>query len=457
MSNIVVMGIFSIVAITIVLLMSKFERRKMLIIMLGATLSVVLAWLLFLPEFGYSQMFDFHIITHQYISWDILLIVFGMSLLVATLETTGVFDWITLKVIKFSVKVSRGQFTQIPTALLLLTFLLTFFMSAILDNVTAILLISSITVSTCRGLRINPKPLILGQIFATTLAGISTLISSLPAIMIGDAAGLTFFDFIFINTLFLLIAVPLSLVYFFRVFKNDLIPSEEDILDITFLLELDEWSVVENKRKFNFSIIILLLTVIGFVIAEQVHIPIGWVAIIGGVAALVFTKTNVDIILPEMHWDTMIFFIALFVLVGTLNTSGVLLVIAEVIIGFAQDNILFIVIELLFGAAMLDAIVANIPLTAALLPVVSNLTTSQPPEFSNLLWMILLYATAFGSAFTPIGSVTSVIGVKILKEEEYPVSFVAFGKLMAPLAVILLILGFGYLLGLQIIGYLPLF
>ncbi|MFX1250286.1 MAG: SLC13 family permease [Promethearchaeota archaeon] len=461
MSNIVIMGLFSVVAVVTVLLLSKFENRKMTIIMAGATISVMLGWIFFREEFGFIEISEpevfFHTITAEYIRWEVIFIVFGMSLLVATLEATGAFDWMALKVIKFSVRFSKKQASQIPTALLILTFLLTFFMSAILDNVTAILLISSITLSTCRGLHINPKPLILTQVFATILAGISTLISSLPSIMIGSEAGLTFFDFVFINTVFLIIVVPLSLFYFLKVFKEELTPADESLLDINFLEQLDEWSVVENRQQFYISLGILILTVAGFVIADQFQVPIGWVAIAGGIIALIATMSNTEKIIQGMHWDTIIFFIALFILVGTLDTSKILLELANVIIGFAQGNILIIVVELLFGAAILDAIVANIPLTAALLPVVTNLANSQPSEFSTLLWMTLLYATAFGSALTPIGSVTSVIGVNILKEEDRQVSFINFARLIAPLAIILLVLGFIYLLILQIIGYLPLF
>ncbi|MFX0062885.1 MAG: SLC13 family permease [Candidatus Hermodarchaeota archaeon] len=460
MANIIIMGIFFIVAVATVLLLSKFENRRMLVILVGAVLSVALAWVLFREEFGYMEFphgFDFHQITSNYVSWYVLLIVFGMSLLVAILEITGVFDWVALKVIKFSIQLSKGEVSNIPTSLLILTFFLTFFMSAILDNLTAILLIVPITISTCRGLQISPKPLVLAEIFSTILAGISTLISSLPAIMIGSAAGLTFFDFIFINALFLLITVPLSLLYFVKIFENELIPTNEEELDLDFLIHLDEWSVVEDKQKFYLSLGVLILTILGFVLAEGFHVPIGWVAITGGVIALVVTKEDVDRILHQMHWDTIIFFIALFVLVGTLNTAGVLSTMANTVIELAQGNIFLIVIELLFGAAFLDAIVANIPLTAALIPVVQILVENQPPEYTNLLWFTLLFATTFGSAFTPIGSVTSVIGVNVLRAEDYEVPFVNFSKIMAPLSIILLIIGFFYLMLLQTVGFLAIF
>jgi Na+/H+ antiporter NhaD/arsenite permease-like protein len=394
----------------------------------------------------------------SFIEWEVISIVFGMSLLVAVLSDTGLFDMVSIR----TIKASQGT----PKKLLILVFFLTLILSALLDNTTAIILLSSITITVTRGLDLNPKPYILAEVAATVMAGIITVIGSLPGILIASkkAGNIPFMTFSLVNSVFIGLAVAISIGYIFVIFKNELAVTEDTRIDPTVVSFLDEWSVVESKRKLYLGSVVLGIVVAGLVLSSNIGLSVGFVAITGAILAIIVTKADLDSVIHEIEMDSILFFIGLFVLVGALQISGVLEVLAQVMLELSGGDPLILAIIIITAISILSAVVANIPITIALAEVIRILLDN--PEFASqtifgfpvggLLWFTLLYAVTFGGGFTPFGTVTGVIGVQVLQQEGYPVTFMDYVKKMAPLSAVLLILGFIYLLILQLTGFLPL-
>jgi len=252
----------------------------------------------------------------SFIEWEVISIVFGMSLLVAVLTDTGLFDMVSIR----TIKASQGT----PKKLLVLVFFLTLILSALLDNTTAIILLSSITITVTRGLDLNPKPYILAEVAATVMAGIITVIGSLPGILIAStkAGDIPFMTFSLVNSVFIGVAVAISIGYIFVIFKKELAVTEDTRIDPTVVSFLDEWSVVDSKRKLYLGSVVLGFVVAGLVLSSYIGISVGFVAITGAILAIIVTKADLDSVIHEIEMDSILFFIGLFVLVGALQISG---------------------------------------------------------------------------------------------------------------------------------------
>jgi Na+/H+ antiporter NhaD/arsenite permease-like protein len=400
------------------------------------------------------------VIFSSFIEWEVISIVFGMSLLVAVLSVTGLFDMVSIR----TIKASGGT----PKKLLVLVFALTLVLSALLDNTTAIILLSGITITVTRGLDLNPIPYILAEVAATIMAGIITVIGSLPGILIAspNAGNIPFLTFFLVNSVFVVIAVAISLLYLFTIFKKELTVTEETAskIDYDALNLLDEWSVVDSRRNLYLGSIVLGVVVVGLVLSSAIGVSVGFIAIGGAILGIIVTKVDMQTVIHEIEMNSILFFMGLFILVGTLQITGILEVLADIMLVVSGGDPFVLTILIITAISVLSAVVANIPITIALAEVIRILL--EDPEFASqtvfghpvggFLWFTLLYAVTFGGGFTPFGTVTGVIGVQVLSQEEHPVTFLEFVKKMAPLSAILLSLGFIYLIILQMTGILPL-
>jgi Na+/H+ antiporter NhaD/arsenite permease-like protein len=440
-------------------LVALFEEKKLVTILAGAIVAII-AGLFLLTELEHEgeQVGHFtfeRIFTSEfYVSWEVIVIITGMSLLVEALNRSHVFDFVSINVIKLS----KGK----PVILMFVVFYLTFFLSAILDNVTAMILVSSITITVCKGLDMNPLPFFYSAIFATITAGLATIVGSLPSILIGNAAELSFLDFLVVGLPLSLILSLTQVIYFRFVFRKELDEASKKLVDISILEHLDPWALVESKRNFYISIGVIVLVILGFIgsgsngfINQIFHIEmsIGLVALICAILLIILTRVNLEKMVSKVHWDTVLFFIGLFVLVGTLQDAGVLSFLAEQLIMISGGNTLLMFIIILVTGAALSAIVSNIALSAAFIPVIIGIIASSglQPQLGIMTWWVLLVSVTFGGGFTPIGTAPAVVAIGILKEEGWSINFTGFFKLMAPLSVIMLVSSFLYILVLGVI------
>ncbi|MFX1506774.1 MAG: SLC13 family permease [Promethearchaeota archaeon] len=439
------MILFGVIFIGSFLLIAKYHHRQLTIILVASSISLILAYLL-LEEFqthGWSR------IIYDYMEWEVLAVVFGMSILVEATSETGLFDWVIIRMLK----ISKGNIFP----LFALTFLLTFSLSTVLANVTAMILVSSMILTVCNGLDYDPTPFLLSAVMATSLAGMATLVSSLPTIMVGSssAGNIGFIDFILISVPFLIITIPITILYLKRVFPAVDIPLgnvSKNGIDKEMILSLDEWGVVEDRRKFYLAALSLALTVVGFILSQpldiylDIYLPIGVIAILGGILAVILTRSDEHQLIRGLSWDALLFFAGLFILVGTLEDTHVLEDIAKWLLEISGGDLFFAGILILIIASLVSGILDNIPVTAALIPVVADI--NELPAAANnprFLWFILIFAGAFGGGLTPFGSAASILAISILMKEGQPLDFKYFMVRLVPISLILLVFSGIYL------------
>ncbi len=424
--------LFGIIFVGTFLLVALYHERQITIIFVSCGISLLLASFLFDSFRWSSVVLPAGEPYHGMMEWEVLAVVFGMSILVEATSETGLFDWLIIRMLK----ISKGSVFP----LFVMTFLLTFALSTVLANVTAMILISSMILTVSNGLDYDPTPFLLGAVLATSLAGMATLISSLPSILVGSRGDIEFVEFLVVSIPFLIFAIPLTILYLRRVFPPEQIPlgkSSQDSLDTQMILSLDEWGVVEDRQRFYLAALSLILTIIGFILADSVFgIPIGVVAIIGGILAIVLTQSDEHRLLHELNWDTLLFFAGLFILVGTLEATGILEDLAHSLTDISRGDIVFAGGLILIISSFVSGILDNIPVTAAFIPIVESFpATDSNPQY---LWFMLLFGGAFGGGLTPFGSAASILAISILSKEGRPLNFVYFMKKLVPISLLLL-------------------
>lgn len=328
-----------------------------------------------------------------------------------------------------------------------MTFLLTLALSTVLANVTAMILISAMIFTICNGLDYDPNPFLLSAVLATDLAGMATLVSSLPSILVGTTMGISFIDFLIVSLPFALISIPICIFYLKKFFLPEKIPlnKEKNRIDIRMILSLDPDGVIEDKKTFYLAALSLGITIVGFALAQPLKIPIGVVAILGGILAIVLTRAKEDELLSKLSWGPLLFFGGLFVLVGILEETEVLVDLAKWLQEISGGDLLLSGILILFITAIFSGILDNIPVTAALLPVVEDMNKNHVDTHPRFLWFILIFSGALGGGWTPFGSAAGILAVSLLAKEGRPLNFKSFIKCLVPISAILLILGGIYL------------
>ncbi|MHA1942263.1 MAG: SLC13 family permease [Candidatus Hodarchaeales archaeon] len=424
--------LFSLIFIVTFILVARFHHLQITIILIACSISILLASLL-LESFQWS-----HVVDH-YMEWEVLAVVLGMSIMVEATAETGLFDWVIVRMMQ----VSKGAVTP----LFLMTFLLTLILSTVLANVTAMILISSMVFTICQALDYDPTPFLLAAVLATDLAGMATLISSLPAILVGTTAGIGFIDFFLISLPFVIISIPICILYLHKFFPPEKIPLSKvsNGIDTEMILSLDPWGVIESKKQFYLAAVSIGITIIGFALAQLLTIPIGVVAIIGGIVAMVLTGTEENLLLSRLNWGTLLFFGGLFVLVGILEETEVLVHLATWLKTISGEDLLLSGILILFITALFSGLLDNIPVTAALLPVVGDMNMIHTDTHPRYLWFILVFSGALGGGWTPFGSAAGILAVSLLANKGRPLNFKYFIICFVPISVLLLILGGIYL------------
>jgi Na+/H+ antiporter NhaD/arsenite permease-like protein len=425
--------LFAVLFGIIFLFLTLNEERKLAILLFGVSILGGIAYLT-IEAFSLEEVFS-------HIDWEVILILFSMSLLVEALIELRIFDYISLKILILA----KGS----STSLQILFFLITFLISMFLDNITAIILMGRLTLSICKGLHINPKGFILSEIFATELAGMSSPVSSLPSIIVGVEGNLSFIDFFIINGPLLLFFIPLAVFwfYYFQIYKvnlnlDDLEQEIRSTLDLQ-LLTFD--FIVGRKRNFIISVSILFLMVLGFIAVgilpeDYPNVSIAYVALSGAVILVILTGQKMEYLITKIRWESIVFFIGLFLLVGILEQSHFIDNIANFMIETTRGDVGLSGVIIIIIAAPLSAIVDNIPTTVALSPIILELAQSDPNITTNslhFLWFVLLSAVTFGAGFTPIGS---ALGLGMLKSEGVKTGLKEYIKMITSLSLIMLFL-----------------
>lgn len=379
---------------------------------------------------AHSAFFD----PHTGIDWNVIFLLFGMMVIVGVLKQTGLFEFLAL----WAAKKSGGH----PYKLLVLLVLVASVVAPILDNVTCVLLVAPVTLSVCRQLGLRPAPYLISLILAANIGGTSTLIGDPPNIIIGSRAGLSFTDFL-VHALPVTVILLVGFVVAARwMFRKDLVPAADHGRG---LADLRPAEAITNMRLLVRCLAVLGLVMVAFSLHAVLHLDPSIVAMLGAGATVLVARSTPEEFLEEVEWGTLAFFMALFVLVGTLVEVGIIGEIGELAAEAFGDQELLAATVLLFGSGVVGAFVDNIPYTTAMVPIVEDMVAASGTSGADspLWWAFVLGADLCGNA-TAVAAGANVVVLGIAAKAGSPISFWQFTKYGIVTTVGTLVVAWGY-------------
>jgi len=388
--------------------------------------------------FGAGILLVFKIVSYEYaihhaIDFNTLGLLIGMMIIVFITKRTGIFEYIAVK----QVKLSKGNLI----VMMILLSVVTAVVSAFLDNVTTVLLIIPIVLSITEDLNISPLPFAISIIFASNVGGTATLIGDPPNIMIGSKAGLSFMDFVNNLTPAIFIILIITVLIFALIFKKQL-KVDEELKE--FFLKIDESEYIKDKKLLVKSLFVLGLTIVGFILHDKLKLESSTIALFGASFLLLISGVDVKEVLEEVEWTTIFFFIGLFIIVGGLEITGVIDILAKAMLNITHNNPLLTTIVILWGSAIFSAFVDNIPFTATMIPLILEMQKLGHLDVQPLWWALSLGACLGGNG-TIIGASANVVTSGLLEEKGYRLSFGEFFKYAFPTMILTIILSTVYL------------
>lgn len=365
----------------------------------------------------------------EVVDFNTLGLLFGMMLMVSMLEKTGFFQFVGI----WTAKKTKGS----PWLLMVALGAITGVFSMVLDNVTTVILIVPVTIIIADILKINPVPIIMSEALISNIAGTGTLIGDPPNIMIGSTAGLSFNDFLLHSLPVVIVAWLATLVLFRLIYRKDLKKRPENIEQ---LMKMDEYEAIKDPKGLRKLLTIFAITIALFFLHGVLHLAPAMVALIGASLALIVAapKHDPQHVIEKCELSVLLFFASLFVIVGGLEHAGILEQLAQLLTAGATENLLLTAIIILWASAILSAMVDNIPLTVAMIPIIAYLGASGLPV--DILWWALVFGVGFGGNGSPIGSTAGVIVVAKSEKTDHPISFIDWMKQGAPTMVACLVI-----------------
>jgi len=372
------------------------------------------------------------------VDWATLGLLVGMMAIVGLTERTGVFTYVALRV----AQLSHGR----PLQLVFLLGGVTGGLSALLDNLTAILLVVPITFLIADLLRVSAIPLVLVEVLASNIGGTATLIGDPPNIMIGTHVNeLSFNDFIVNLAPVSLVVLILVCGLLYAMFRGRLRidPARAQEID-----RLDPAADMRGKPYISRSLAVLGGTILGFFLHAPLHLEPAVVALAGATVMLLVAADDVESALERVEWSTIFFFVGLFVMVGALEEEGVIGRVADFLGDVTGGSATGEALAILWGAAAGSALVDNIPFTAAMIPVVDELQAGEP--FSDTNWWALALGACYGGNATLIAAAANVAAAGVAERSGQPISFIAFLRVGLPVTLLSLSVATVYLLVFQL-------
>ena len=369
------------------------------------------------------------------VDWNVIFLLLGMMVIVSVVKQTGVFDYLAI----WAAKRTRGR--PFPTMVLLIV--ITAVASALLDNVTTVLLIAPVTLLVCDRLAVSPVPFLIAEVLASNVGGTATLIGDPPNIIIASRANLTFNDFIVNLAPIVVVLLVVLIGLCWVLFRKQLRYNPERVAA---LMALDERDVISDHRLLKRSGVVLFAVMVGFVAHSALHIEPSMVALLGAGALVAVSGLEPKEFLEEVEWPTLVFFMGLFVMVGALVEVGAISRIAEAATQAVGDRYLLASSVLLGASAVLSGIVDNIPYVATMAPLVQDLVVAgQGDPQANVLWWALALGADLGGNATAVGASANVVVLGIAARNGHPISFWKFTKYGAVVAAVTIVVSWVYL------------
>lgn len=366
------------------------------------------------------------------IDFNTLGVLCGMMMFVAVVRQSGLFEFVALK----AAQICKGK----PWKIMITFILLTALFSALLDNVTTILLIGPMTIMLCRMLDIDAIPFLISEILASNIGGTATLIGDPPNIMIGSAANLSFFDFIRYDTPAVLIILAAIVFIFWLLFGRKLSVAQENI-DQMLALPADEKII--NKSLFIKSVVMIVLVTVAFMLHGVLGLRSSIIALAAAAIMLIISRVDFEVALDGVEWGTIGFFLGLFIVVGALEHTGVIGMIGQALVDATGGNVMLLMLTLLWASAILSSILDNIPFVATMIPIITVMSQSGVDVFP--LWWAISLGACLGGNGTLVGASANVVLSGIAKREGYNITFASFTKYGFPIMLITIIIATIYL------------
>jgi Na+/H+ antiporter NhaD/arsenite permease-like protein len=352
------------------------------------------------------------------IDWNVIFLLLGMMVIVSVLKQTGVFDYLAI----WSAKRVQGR----PFALMVMLVSITAVASALLDNVTTVLLIAPITLLVCQRLALPPVPYLIAEALASNIGGMATLVGDPPNIIIASRAGLSFNAFLAhlapLALLLMVVFVGLCRVLFRDAFSYDR-------QRVAAVMQLDERSAIHNVALLTRALVVLALVMAGFVLHSVLHFQPSLVALLGAGALVALSRLEPQEYLEEVEWSTLVFFAGLFIMVGGLVEAGVIGDAGRWLTDAIDGRFFLAATVLLGGSAVLSGIVDNIPYVATMSPLVQDLVASgEGSTQAGALWWALAAGADLGGNATAVGASANVVVLGIAARHGHPIPFWTFTK-----------------------------
>jgi Na+/H+ antiporter NhaD/arsenite permease-like protein len=374
------------------------------------------------------------------IDWNVIFLLIGMMLIVAVVQRTGLFEYVAI----WAAKRARGRPFRVMTILVVVTAVA----SAVLDNVTTVLLIAPVTFLVCERLAVPVTPFLIAEAMASNIGGTATLVGDPPNIIIASRAGLSYNDFL----IHLAPLVALLLVVFVGLcrwlFRSGFGYDDKRVAAVMSLRERD---AIRDARLLVVSLIVLAAVTIAFVLHTVLHLEPAVIALIGGLVLLALSRLDVGQVARDVEWPTLVFFASLFVMVGALVNTGVIDTVATAAADATEGRLLFASIVLLWASAVLSAIVDNIPYVATMSPVVADIVHANGGGGgggggpSRELWWALALGADRGGNATAVGASANVVVLGLAERSGQPITFWQFTRYGLIVAAVTVAIAMPYL------------
>lgn len=360
-------------------------------------------------------VFDFHRAL-EFVDWNVIFLIMGMMIVIAVVERTGIFQWLAFA----AYNLSGGRVGVLMAILMVFTGVA----SALLDNVTTMLLMTPITVRIALALGINPLSLLMPEVMASNVVGISTLIGTPTNILIGSFASISFNDFLVNQTPGVVLALIGLILYSEWVYRKEVREAGE--MSPMLLERLEEGAKIAQPDHLKKAGWIGAGMLVLFVMGERIHLLPAVTAILGATALLVWIRPDIEEMIEAVDWTTLVFFIALFIVVGSIQEVGLISMIADLVGQAVGASLVLAIFAITILSALLSGIVANIPFTAAMLPVIAFLSTTVPGAENKVLFYCLSVGAAMGGNGSLIGASANMVTAGIAERAGYPITYMYF-------------------------------
>lgn len=366
------------------------------------------------------------------IDFNTIGLLIGMMIIVAITKQTGLFQFVAIR----ASQIAKGD----PWMILLYLALLTAGFSAVLDNVTTILLVGPVTFVIASNLKLNPIPFLISEVFMANLGGGTSLVGDPVNILVGSAADLTFIDFLVNAAPIILVLMPVVLFILWLKYRKQMVTTDE--LKKT-IMSFDARKSIKDVKLLKKCLFVLGVVVIGFLLHGVFHLQPATVALFGASLLLITSNIEPDHILEELEWTTILFFAGLFVLVAGIEHVGLINFLAEKLLLLTDGAQGATIMAVFWGAGLFSGVVDNLPFVATMIPLVQELGSSGI-QIDSMWWALVLGAILGGNA-TIVGASTNLVAAGLAQRSGYKIKFIEFFAIGSIITLVTMIITTGYI------------